>query len=207
MGEPVKLSFMSDTEATPMITPSEVIEYIYCPRFIYFMRCLEIPQFEYRRYKVLKGREVHKRRTKENREYLRKEIRATGKSLNVYLASARLRVRGIVDEVIALNDGSLAPLDYKYTPYREMAFRTHRVQLVLYALLIRETYNQPVKYGFLAYVRDSSKLITVNIDSSAEHEAINVVDRIFKIIETCSLPMRTKYKVRCRDCCYKNICV
>ncbi|MBE0429344.1 MAG: CRISPR-associated protein Cas4 [Thermoleophilia bacterium] len=190
-----------------MITPSEVIEYIYCPRFIYFMRCLEIPQFEDRRYKVLKGREVHKRRTKENREYLRKKIGATGKSLNVYLASARLRVRGIVDEVLVLKDGSLAPLDYKYTPFREMAFRTHRIQLVLYALLIRETYNQPVNCGFLAYVRDSSKLIKVNIDSGAEHETINVVDRIFKIVETCSLPGRTKYRVRCHDCCYKNICV
>lgn len=196
-----------DTEATPMITPSEVIEYIYCPRFIYFMRCLEIPQFEDRRYKVLKGREVHKKRTTENREYLRKKIGATGKSLNVYLASPRLRVRGIVDEVLALEDESLAPLDYKYTPYREMAFRTHRIQLVLYALLVRETYKQPVKRGYLAYVRDGSKLIEVIVNSDAEREANKVVDKIFAIIETCIIPNRTKYKVRCNDCCYRNICV
>lgn len=208
MAEPAEIrTGIDDTEATPMITPSEVIEYIYCPRFIYFMRCLEIPQFEDRRYKVLKGRAVHKRRTTENREYLRKKVGATGKSLNVYLASPRLRVRGIVDEVLALRDGSLAPLDYKYTPYREMAFRTHRVQLVLYALLVRETYKQPVKRGFLAYVRDRSNLIEVNINIEAELEAKNIVDRIFSIIENCAIPNRTKYKVRCRDCCYRNICV
>ena len=208
MGEPVRnQQQLDDTEATPMITPSEVIEYIYCPRFIYFMRCLEIPQHEDRRYKVLKGREVHKRRTAENREYLRKKVGATGRSLNIYLASPQLRVRGIVDEVLTLQDGSLSPLDYKYTTYREMAFRTHRVQLVLYALLVRETYKLPVNRGFIAYVRDGSKLIEVNISDEAEHEAKSIVDRIFSIIETCAIPNRTKYKVRCRDCCYKNICV
>ena len=42
------------------ITPSIVIEYLYCPRFIYFMKILNISQNEDRRFKVTKGREVHK---------------------------------------------------------------------------------------------------------------------------------------------------
>ena len=50
-----------DTEHTPMITPSEVIEHIYCPRFTWFMNVQHIPQQEDQRYKVLKGREVHRR--------------------------------------------------------------------------------------------------------------------------------------------------
>lgn len=44
------------------ITPSEVIEYLYCPRFIYFMNCLGIAQHEDQRFMVLKGREVHEQR-------------------------------------------------------------------------------------------------------------------------------------------------
>ncbi len=208
MVEPIKAALSrDDTEATPMITPSEVIEYIYCPRFIYFMRCLEIPQHEDNRYKVLKGREVHKRRTNENREYLRKKIGATGRSLNVYLASPEMKVRGIVDEVLTLEDGSLAPLDYKYTPYRDMAFRTHRIQIVLYSLLVRKSYDRPVTRGFLAYVREGSKLIEVAVNNDVEREARGVVDKIFSIVETCCLPARTKYRVRCHDCCYRNICV
>lgn len=206
-GMDANISWQSDTEATPMITPSEVIEYIYCPRFIYFMRVLEISQHEDRRYKVLKGREVHKRRTLENREYLRKKIGATGKSLNVYLASPSLKVRGIVDEVLTLDDGSLAPLDYKYTPYRETAFLTHRIQIALYGLLVRSAYKSPVYRGYLAYVREGSKIIEVAIDEGIEREAVGIVDKIFEIIETCNLPKRTESRVRCRDCCYKNICV
>ena len=50
------------------ITPSEVIEYLYCPRFIYFMNCLSIPQHEEQRYKVLMGREIHEKKSKINKK-------------------------------------------------------------------------------------------------------------------------------------------
>ena len=49
------------------ITPSELIEYTYCPRFIYFMVTLDIPQREEKRFKVMKGRDVHKQKAAENR--------------------------------------------------------------------------------------------------------------------------------------------
>ena len=105
---------MIDTETSPMLTPSEVVEHIWCPRFTYFMNVLMIPQFEDRRYKVLKGREVHKRRETENRDYLRKKLGVVNKEQAVYLASPKVRVRGIVDEVLFLDDGTMAPLDFKY---------------------------------------------------------------------------------------------
>ena len=31
-----------DTEQTPMITPSEVLEHVYCPRFTWFMNVQNI---------------------------------------------------------------------------------------------------------------------------------------------------------------------
>ena len=51
------------------ITPSEVMEYLYCPRFIYFMLVLQIPQKEEQRYKVQRGRKAHDRKTKINKKY------------------------------------------------------------------------------------------------------------------------------------------
>lgn len=198
---------MMDTDTTPMITPSEVIEHIFCPRFTYFMNVLQIPQFEDRRYKVLKGREVHKRREQENTEYLRKRIGAVAKARQVYLASPTLRVRGIVDEVLTLQDGTMAGLDYKYTPYREQAFRTHRIQITLYGLLIRATYERSVHRGYVAYIRGGSRLIEVPLTEAAEQEALKAVSEIFDIIQTGRMPTRTRYRVRCADCTYKNICV
>lgn len=198
---------MDDTHATPMLTPSEVIEHIFCPRFTYFMNVLLIPQFEDRRYKVLKGREVHRRREEENAAYLRKRIGAAAKERQVYLASPTLRVRGIVDEVLTLRDGTMAPLDYKYTPYREQAFQTHRIQVTLYGLLVRVTYDRPVHRGYVAYIRGGSRLIEVPLTDATEREALDAVEEIFAIIYTGRMPKRTPYRARCADCCYKNICV
>src|SRR3972149_7491894 len=115
-------------ESTLMITPSVVIEHFFCPRFTYFMNCLNIRQHEELRYKVLKGRELHERREKENREYIRKKIGCVGEEFSVYVASPIVRVRGIIDEVLTLPDGSMAPLDYKYTEYRDYLFMTRKTQ-------------------------------------------------------------------------------
>ncbi|RZD18539.1 MAG: CRISPR-associated protein Cas4 [Candidatus Acididesulfobacter diazotrophicus] len=147
-----------DTETNIMITPSEVIEYLFCPRFTYFLNCLNIPQHEELRFKVVKGREVHERKLNINRDYLRKKIKSNGKEISVYLASPNIRVRGIVDEVLFLTDGSVAPLDYKYAEYKDYLFETHKVQLILYAMLIREIYNKPVKKGYICYLTYSPYL-------------------------------------------------
>jgi CRISPR-associated exonuclease Cas4 len=91
------------------ITPSDVIEYLYCPRFIYYMKCLDIPQHEDERYKVIKGRDVHAEKAKINKEYLRKKLGCVAKDISVYLTSSVLHLRGEVDEVLDLSDGTLAP--------------------------------------------------------------------------------------------------
>ena len=181
---------MSDTETTIMITPSEVIEHVYCPRFTYYMNVLNIPQFEDRRFKVLKGREVHKRREKENRFYLRKKIGVVNRDLNVYLASPELGVRGVVDEVLTLRDGTFAPLDYKYSPYREHAFKTHRIQITLYGLLTREAYQKRVTRGYVAYIRGGSHLVEVPIGEAEESIAKKIVAEILDIIQTGRLPKK-----------------
>jgi CRISPR-associated exonuclease Cas4 len=196
-----------DPQAQPMLTPTEVMEYLYCPRFTYFLNVLRIPQYEERRYKVLKGRWVHEQRKKHNRHYLRKRIPTVRRELDVYLADPELRVRGIVDEILHLRDGSLVPIDYKFTPYRKVIYRTHKVQLTLYALLIERTYQRVVKRGYLIYIRGGNKVLEIEFSDGSKQQAIKVVKDIFSIIHGERLPGRTPYKTRCMDCTYKNICV
>ena len=196
-----------DTERTPMITPSEVLEHVYCPRFTWFMNVQNIPQHEESRFKVLKGRQVHQRRATENRDYLRRKIGAIKREINVYLGSPVLRVRGVVDEVLWLKDGSMAPLDYKYTESRETAFKTHETQILLYAMLIREVYQTSVNRGYVAYVRDGSQLLEVPVTDESIERMKLLIGEIFDIILSGRLPARTSSRLRCEDCCYKNICV
>lgn len=196
-----------DTERTPMITPSEVLEHVYCPRFTWFMNVQHIPQHEETRFKVLKGRHVHQRRATENRDYLRRKIGATKREIDVYLASPVLRLRGVVDEVLWLKDGTMAPLDYKYTESRESAFKTHETQILLYAMLVREIYQTPVTRGYVAYIRDGSQLLEVPVTDESIAQIKLLIGDIFDIIFTGRLPARTSSRIRCEDCCYKNICI
>ena len=197
----------ADTERTPMLTPSEVLEHIYCPRFTWFMNVQHIPQHEDTRYKVLKGREVHRRRATENRDYLRKRIGAVKRDIEVYLAAPSLRLRGIVDEVLWLKDGTMAPLDYKYTAPRDQVFKTHETQILLYAMLIEAVYEQPVRRGYVAYVRGGQGLQEVAVSDAAKASIHALIDEIFAILNTGKLPRRARSRRRCEDCCYKNICV
>lgn len=198
---------LADTERTAMLTPSEVIEHVYCPRFTWFMNVQHIAQHEDQRYKVLKGREIHQHRETENKTYLRRKIGVVQRQNAVYLASPRLRMRGVVDEVLWLKDGTMAPLDYKYTEPRETAFKTHRIQIAMYAMLIAETYRTSVQRGYVAYIRGGNKLLEVPVTDEIIGEVTALVNQIFATIATGRLPRRTPYRVRCVDCCYRNICV
>ena len=105
------------------------------------MHSLNISQYEDKRYKVLKGRNVHEEKSRLNTDYLRKKIGCVDKKIDVYLGSVNLGVRGVVDEILFLNNGTAAPLDYKFAEFKDWLFKTHRVQSTLYALLIKEKYG------------------------------------------------------------------
>ncbi len=196
-----------DTETTPMITPSEVIEHLYCPRFTFFINCLNIPQHEEQRYKVLKGRELHEKREKTNVDYLRKRLNCVDKEISVYIASKSLRVRGVIDEVLHLSDGTLSPIDYKYTEYTDFTFQTHRIQSALYALLIMENYRKPVKRGYICYARGGFKVKEILYTKKDFCYAKDTVNEILEVIEKGYFPKKTGWQLRCIDCCYRNICV
>jgi len=189
------------------ITVSDVIEYLFCPRFIYFMYCLDIPQHEEKRYKVRKGRALHETRENVNKNYIRKKLRCIGRENSVYLASSAHHIRGIVDEVLFLEDGTAAPFDYKFAEYREKVFRTHRYQSALYGIMIRENYGLDVKRGFICYTRSNNRVKEIAFKKKDFKDAAKIVDNVLEIIQKGFYPQATKYKVKCVDCCYANICV
>jgi CRISPR-associated exonuclease Cas4 len=189
------------------ITPTELLEYYFCPRFIYFMNVLKIPQYEDRRYKVQKGKEVHRQRQEHNKEYLWKKIGATVRESNVYLISEKYHLRGVVDEVVTLADDSLAPIDYKYALYPQFVYRSHKTQLLSYCLLVEDVFQRPVHCGFIFYIRDGSRQVKIEYTAKAKRKLIEDIADLLMIIQHEKIPERTKNKQECLDCTYKNICV
>lgn len=192
---------------TISVTPSEVLEYLFCPRYIYFENALAIPERQERRFKVLQGRQVHRQKQVRNRAYLRKKLGVVRREFDVYLAAPQYHLRGQLDEVLSLEDGTMAPLDYKFAEWKNRLYAGYRMQLVLYALLIRENYRLPVPRGYLVYTRSQNHLLPVEFAKEDFKKAIDILTAIIDISRTGLLPKRTRHQRRCRDCCYKNICV
>jgi CRISPR-associated exonuclease Cas4 len=195
------------TKEQIFLTPSEIIEYLFCPRFIYFIHCLNIPQHEEQRFKVLMGREVHEKKAKLNKDYLRKKINCIKRENLVYLVSERYHLKGEVDEILYLEDNTMSPLDYKFTEYKERLYRTHKIQSTLYALLIMDNYECEVKRGFLCYVRSKNLIKEITFKKSDFMKINDIIKEMLLIIQNGYFPKATPYKLRCIDCCYKNICL
>jgi CRISPR-associated exonuclease Cas4 len=188
------------------ITISDVLEYLFCPRFIYYMYCLAIPQHEEKHYKVLKGRGIHEEKRKANRVYLRKKLGCVIKDSSVYLASERYHIKGIVDEVLFLDDGTAAPFEYKFAEFKDRVFRTYRYQLAIQGLLIKENFNVEVNRGFICYTRSKNLIREVRFTDRTFNEAVDIIESIFDIIQKGHYPKKTKHMPKCIDCCYRNIC-
>lgn len=105
----------------------------------------------------------------------------------------------------ALDDGSYAPLDYKFSEYKEKDFETYKIQMILYSLMIEEIYNTKVNKFFLVYLRSKNliKEYALNDKDRKKHEKY-IKD--YKTVIGGYYPKATSSKARCVDCCYRNIC-
>lgn len=189
------------------LTVTHVLEHLYCPRFTYFEYVLAVPERQQFRPLVLHGRQAHQERRRINPNYLRKKLGVVARAFDVPLASASLGVRGNVDEVLTLADGTMAPFDYKFAPAPKQVYHNHKVQSALYGLLIRETFQKPVRSGFLCFIRSNHRIVTLEHTEQDYDEARQIVADVLDVIHTGRFPQATPWKARCRDCCYRNICI
>ncbi len=186
------------------LTPSHIIEYLYCPRYTYFEYVLRIPQNETKYHKVMRGRDLHLQRSRQNLGYLRKRIGTVDKKMDQYLTNDLLR--GEVDEVLWLKDGSMAPLDYKFAQYKDRVFDTYRTQLYCYAWLIEENFGRQANRGFLVYTRSKNRLVEIEINATHVAKVKQASSEVQEILVENKYPKATKYKRRCVNCTYRNVC-
>jgi len=204
---PATPAFVPFEPAPPPLTVTHVLEHLFCPRFTYFEHVLAVPERQERRLLVQKGRQTHEERRRINPTYLRKKLGVVNRQFDVPLASARWGVRGSVDEVFTLADGSMAPFDYKFAEDRGRVYHNQKMQSVLYGLMIREMFQQPVHRGYLCYLRSKHKVVAIEFSDADILEGESVLREILDVIQTGRFPRATTWKARCRDCCYRNICI
>ncbi len=188
------------------ITPSDIMEFLYCPRFIYFERVLRIPEHQELRVKVTIGREIHKEKSKTLGNYLRKKLGVIDKKVDVKYFSPKLSLTGIVDEALFLDDGTIAPLDYKFARYPGFIHKPLYYQSMIYSLLLEELFDKPSLRGYVVFVRSKNALKEIKYPENKREKVINMVDKIYEITMNCIYPDAKVSNRKCYDCTYRRIC-
>jgi CRISPR-associated exonuclease Cas4 len=189
-----------------LLKPTDLLEHAFCGRFTYFEHYLKLPEFQERRPKVQRGRELHRARESTNRAYHRKRLGVVEKYIDLELVSQRLQLRGRVDEVLLLSDGTAAPLDYKFARWPGQVYRTLRLQSAVYALLVAERFRRPVQRGYVVYTRSNNRIEPVEFTVEDFRQVGKLVAEILVVVRRGHLPKRAA-ATRCADCCYRSICV
>jgi CRISPR-associated exonuclease Cas4 len=146
-------------------------------------------------------------RSKINKSYLRKKLGVTERQFDVPLASQSRSIRGIADEVLKFEDGTMGPFDYKFAKAPNKPYRNQVIQSVLYGLLIEEQFECQVNRGYVCYTRDNHKVVEIPITDRLKKQALETVVEVIATIQQGFLPTATSYAARCVDCCYRNICI
>ena len=195
---------MEFNENRKYISATDLQEFWYCPRFIYFMYVLRIRQYEEKRIKVQIGREVHKAKSLE-KEYLRKALGVVKQEKEVYLSNEELGICGIIDEILHLEDGSITLLEYKFAE-NKFKFRTQFFQAVYYSLLIDSNYDTDVKLCYFVYTRSGTKPVKYLISQKHKSYINDCISEFKRVYYEGYYPKRTKYLRQCPDCTYNRIC-
>ena len=129
----------------------EVIDYIYCPRIIYYEKTLKISEskmevFKEEEKKRLKEKGMINRRWVWDRLKLRKQSidnleQWTNKEFSKELYSHKYHFHGKIDEILYLEEGTIIPLYYHNSKYTAREDEQYKNLMTLFFMLIEENYE------------------------------------------------------------------
>jgi len=183
-------------------------QYIYCPRLIYYLYCL--PEIRPITYKMEAGLAAQ---DDEEIRAARRSLRAYGLArgnieTNIYLESAALGLKGVVDVVITTDDNpsqepELIPVDYKLSSGQ---MGTHfKLQLLAYGLLLAENRKLPVKRGFL-YAIPHRRATAVLFTTPLQERLKSALIEMQQIVQRENMPAACKQRNKCQVCEFRRFC-
>ncbi len=184
------------------INVTDVKQYIYCPRIVYFTYCL--PVEKKRSFKMKMGSEVHDivAELEKRRKLKRYNLSEGERKYNVWLRSTNLGLSGKLDMLIC-TQSDLYPVDFKNTSGNPGD--NHLYQLGAYALLVEANFLCQVKKGFI-YLIPQKDARVVEFDKNFKSRVKQKIEDIKELIKREVMPKPTKNRGKCYDCEYKNYC-
>ncbi|MGQ9494560.1 MAG: CRISPR-associated protein Cas4 [Anaerolineae bacterium] len=187
---------------------SDLKQYFFCPRIVYYHYCL--PLIRPITLKMQAGREEgeNEQLREERRSLKTYHLRQGERSFDLLLSSPQLGLHGRLDLAIKTDDNpnrmmEAIPVDYKLTPGRIV---THFVlQIVAYGMLLEETWNIPVRRGFL-YLIPARKAREITITDELRHQVQVALEAMRHIVAHEAMPPPPRRRGKCRVCEFRRFC-
>lgn len=185
-----------------MILVSDLKQYTYCPRIVYYRYCL--PAIRPTTYKMEHGREAHD--SEEDRER-RRSLRAYGledgeRHFNLNVESVTLGLRGRLDLAICRSEEAL-PIEYKDSPGR-LGSHIH-MQLAAYGLLLEEAWQRPALRGFVYFI-PTRRVREIALTAELKAGVVTALETLREMIAAERMPPPTPQRRRCAVCEFHRFC-
>ena len=203
------------TSENQAVSIFEVIDYVYCPRTIYYEKILKIfgnkmNDFKKEEEKRLEAKGGINRKWIWDRLKLRRQdindlSHWQNKEFNKELYSEKYHFYGKLDEILYLEDGTTVPLYYYNSKYTAREEKRYKYIMAMFSMLIEENYQIESQIGYILFLKGFSlKKIKY---TTKDFEKINQqITEILELIETERYPLEAEGGTKCRDCYYKKIC-
>lgn len=195
-------------EITPTLRVSDLKQYFYCPRIVYYLYCL--PHVRPTTFLMQAGSQAGEdERQREKRRSLRTYGLQRGTILfNVDLYSPRLAVTGKLDMAIQTEDNmggepEAIPVDYKFTAGRVVSH--FLMQVAAYGILLEEKWNLPVHRGFI-YLIPARRAKMVEITPSLRQQVESALRDMRRIILHEAMPPAQRRRGKCSVCEFRRFC-
>ncbi len=190
----------------PAFTVTDLKQYGYCPRVVFFTYCQ--PLMRPTTYKMQVAAQAHEEeKDRERRRTLAAYRLAHGRRyFDVWLESAQLGLRGRIDLVVEVGKGQereLIPVDYKQSRWE--AGRHVRRQLAAYGMMLEERWQVPVRRGFI-YNLLTRRTQEVPLPPELKEEVRQLVRQMREMVLTERLPAPARKRQRCTNCEFRRFC-
>lgn len=196
--------------AEDFVSVTDIKQYIYCPRIVYFDRVLHAtPMFgsQQKDSKELHEDYVEKELRRKDAIYYSPEFVGAEKFMFISLSSSTYGLQGNVDCIIKTAKGEYILVEYKnMNSDKGRVCMQHKYQLVGYALLIEDNFNTTVKRAFVDYIPEGL-ILQFEITPTMKIFVKRVLGHIRRIIKDEELPPIRVAKYKCLGGCgHKEVC-
>ncbi|NLX91670.1 MAG: CRISPR-associated protein Cas4 [Firmicutes bacterium] len=182
---------------------SDLKQYIYCPRILYFYYVLPVHRRVTRKMEYGKMEHIEIQKLEKRRGLKPYGILEGKRSFQISLSSTHLGIHGVLDMMITSADSNIYPVDFKHSLRQKDLHQKY--QLAAYAMLLEEAYQRPVRFGFL-YLIPSKTIVPVEITGSMREHVKKVISAIQNVVMGERMPAYVRSKQRCTDCEFRNYC-